>query len=102
MFIVYCVLAVLYAAMLIFSGITKLQVHPEAVRVIHELVGVPLGLFPVLATLEFPPQPDSSAESAGPASALPPRSAPCSTSSAPSPATCGWAILLASAAPPSC
>ena len=53
MFIVYCVLAVIYSAMLIFSGITKLQMHPEAVRVIHDLIGVPLGLFPMLATLEF-------------------------------------------------
>jgi len=53
MFIVYCVLAVLYSAMLIFSGITKLQLHPEAVRIMHDVIGVPLAFFPVLAALEF-------------------------------------------------
>jgi hypothetical protein len=51
MFITYCVLAVVYSAMLIFSGITKLQPHPQAVQIIHELIGVPLELFPVLAAL---------------------------------------------------
>lgn len=53
MFITYCVLGVLYAAMLIFSGITKLQPHPQAVQIIHEQIGVPLRLFPVLAVCEF-------------------------------------------------
>ena len=53
MFIAYCVLAVLYAAMLTFSGITKLQPHPDAVKIIHEVIGVPLAFFPVLAALEF-------------------------------------------------
>ena len=53
MFITYCVLAVVYSAMLIFSGISKLQPHPQAVQIIHELIGVPLGLFPVLAACEF-------------------------------------------------
>ena len=53
MFIVYCVLAVLYAAMLTFSGITKLQPHPDAVKIIHEVIGVPMAFFPVLAALEF-------------------------------------------------
>jgi hypothetical protein len=53
MFITYCVLAVVYSAMLIFSGITKLQPHPQAVQIIHELIGVPLELFPVLAACEF-------------------------------------------------
>jgi len=53
MFIAYCVLAVAYSGMLIFSGVTKLQPHPQAVQIIHELIGVPLGLFPVLAACEF-------------------------------------------------
>jgi len=53
MFITYCVLAVLYSGMLIFSGVTKLQHHPQAVQIIHELIGVPLGWFPVLAACEF-------------------------------------------------
>jgi isoprenylcysteine carboxyl methyltransferase (ICMT) family protein YpbQ len=53
MFIAYCVLAVVYSVTLIFSGIFKLQHHPQAVQIIHELIGVPLGLFPVLAACEF-------------------------------------------------
>src|SRR5687768_17605057 len=53
MFIAYCVLAVVYFAMLMFSEITKLELHPQAVQIIHELIGVPLGLFPVLAACEF-------------------------------------------------
>ena len=53
MFIAYCVLAVIYSAMLTFSGIAKLQPHPQAVQIIHELIGVPLELFPVLAACEF-------------------------------------------------
>lgn len=53
MFITYCVLAVLYAVMLTASGITKLQYHPEVVKIIHELIGVPLAYFPALAVAEF-------------------------------------------------
>lgn len=53
MFVAYCVIAVLYAAMLIFSGITKLQHHPQAVQIIHDLIGVPLQFFPLLAACEF-------------------------------------------------
>lgn len=53
MFIAYCVLALAYSAMLTLSGIGKLQPHPEAVRMIHEVIGVPLQMFPVLAALEF-------------------------------------------------
>jgi hypothetical protein len=53
MFIAYCVLAVLYAVMLFFSGITKLQHQPEAVQIIHGTVGVPLQFFPLLAACEF-------------------------------------------------
>src|SRR5687767_3672610 len=53
MFIAYCVLALVYSAMLTFSGISKLQPHPEAVKMIHEVIGVPMAMFPVLAALEF-------------------------------------------------
>ena len=53
MFIAYCVIAVLYAVMLVFSGILKLQLSPQVVQVIHEVIGVPLSMFPVLAACEF-------------------------------------------------
>ena len=53
MFIAYCVLAFVYSAMLTFSGISKLQPHPDAVKMIHEVIGVPMAMFPVLAVLEF-------------------------------------------------
>lgn len=53
LFVTYCVIAVLYSGMLVFSGITKLQQHPEAVRIIHDLIGVPLEFFPLLAACEF-------------------------------------------------
>jgi len=53
MFIAYCVIAVLYAAMLTFSGILKLQLNPQVVQIIHEVIGVPLSMFPVLAASEF-------------------------------------------------
>jgi hypothetical protein len=52
-FVAYCVIAVLYSAMLVFSGITKLQHHPQAVAIIHDLLGVPLAVFPLLAACEF-------------------------------------------------
>lgn len=53
MFIAYCVLALVYAVMLAFSGVTKLQHHPDAIQIIHERVGVPLAFFPLLAACEF-------------------------------------------------
>jgi DoxX-like family len=53
MFVAYCVLAVVYSGMLTFSGITKLQQHPQAVKIIHEVIGVPLEFFPVLAVCEI-------------------------------------------------
>jgi hypothetical protein len=51
--IAYTVLAVLMALMLIYSASTKLTHHPEALKVIRDVVGVPLSLFPVLALLEI-------------------------------------------------
>ena len=53
MFIAYCVLAVIYSVMLTFSGVTKLQHNPQVIQIIHETIGVPLRLLPVLAALEF-------------------------------------------------
>ena len=43
--------------MMFFSAIMKLKQNPGAVHTIHEVVGVPLSLFPLLAVCEiFPPQ----------------------------------------------
>jgi hypothetical protein len=53
MFIAYCILAVVYSGMLIVSGVAKLQPHPQAVAIIHDLIGVPLEFFPALAACEF-------------------------------------------------
>ena len=39
--------------MVAFSGIMKIRRDPQVVRVIHEIVGVPLSYFPALAALEF-------------------------------------------------
>lgn len=51
--IAYIVVAVLLAAMVIFSASFKLKLDPGAVKGIHEVIGVPLSLFPVLAALEI-------------------------------------------------
>ena len=53
MFITYCILAVLYSAMLTFSGIMKVRQDPQIVQIIHDTIGVPLAYFPVLAVCEF-------------------------------------------------
>lgn len=53
MFIAYCILAVLYSAMLTFSGVMKLQQDPQVIRIIHDVVGVPVRFFPLLAACEF-------------------------------------------------
>lgn len=49
----YCVIAVLYAALLTFSGVGKLRLDPNQVLTIHERAGVPLSIFPLLAACEF-------------------------------------------------
>lgn len=51
--IAYLVIAILLAAILVFSGLGKLRGDPRIVRVIHELVGVPMKYFPLLAACEF-------------------------------------------------
>jgi hypothetical protein len=52
-FIAYLVLAPLVALMMFFSASTKLTLNPGAVQVIHDVVGVPLSLFPLLAACEI-------------------------------------------------
>jgi uncharacterized membrane protein YphA (DoxX/SURF4 family) len=49
----YRVITILLAAMLVFSGLGKIRRDPRQVRVLHEIVGVPLKYFPVLAACEF-------------------------------------------------
>lgn len=51
--IAYLVIAILLAAILVFSSLGKLRRDPRIVRVIHELVGVPMKYFPLLAACEF-------------------------------------------------
>jgi len=49
----YTAITLIVAAMVAFSGIMKIRRDPQVVRVIHEIVGVPLSYFPALAALEF-------------------------------------------------
>ena len=51
--IAYAVVAVVYSPMLVMSVRLKLVRDPRAVEVIGDLHGVPLSLFPALATLEL-------------------------------------------------
>jgi hypothetical protein len=51
--IAYLVITILLAAMVTFSGIGKIRHDPRIVQVIHELIGVPLKYFPLLAACEF-------------------------------------------------
>ncbi|MGH9547212.1 MAG: DoxX family protein [Terriglobales bacterium] len=51
--IAYLVITILLAAMAAFSGLGKIRRDPHQVRVIHEIVGVPLNYFPLLAAGEF-------------------------------------------------
>jgi uncharacterized membrane protein YphA (DoxX/SURF4 family) len=52
MSIAYLVITILLAAIVIFSGIGKIRRDPHIVQVIHEVVGVPLKYFPLLAACE--------------------------------------------------
>ena len=49
----YLVVTIVFAAMVTFSGIMKIRRDEHTVRVIHEVVGVPLKYFPILAGCEF-------------------------------------------------
>jgi uncharacterized membrane protein YphA (DoxX/SURF4 family) len=53
MHIAYLVITILFAAMVVFSGVGKIRRDPRQVKTIHELVGVPLQYFPLLASCEF-------------------------------------------------
>jgi uncharacterized membrane protein YphA (DoxX/SURF4 family) len=47
------VVALMLAAMVLFSGVGKLRGVPHIVQVIHETVGVPMRYFPALAACEM-------------------------------------------------
>jgi hypothetical protein len=49
----YWGITILLAAMVLWSGIAKLRRDPKVVRVVHEIVGVPLRYFPLLAACEI-------------------------------------------------
>jgi uncharacterized membrane protein YphA (DoxX/SURF4 family) len=51
--IAYLVITVLLAAIVTFSGIGKIRHDPYIVQSIHEVVGIPLKYFPLLAACEF-------------------------------------------------
>jgi uncharacterized membrane protein YphA (DoxX/SURF4 family) len=51
--IAYLVITILLAAMVMFSGIGKIRRDPRIVQVIHEVVGVPLQYFALLAACEI-------------------------------------------------
>ena len=53
MHIAYLVVTIVFALMVVFSGVGKIRRDPHQVRVIHETVGVPLNFFPLLAACEF-------------------------------------------------
>jgi hypothetical protein len=52
-YIAYIVVAVLLALTAFFSAVGKFTLNPGAVHVINEVVGVPMGFFPVLALCEI-------------------------------------------------
>ena len=49
----YLAVTIAFAAMVTFSGVMKIRRDAHTVRVIHEVVGVPLKYFPILAACEF-------------------------------------------------
>jgi hypothetical protein len=49
----YLVITVVFAAMVAFSGLGKIRRDPRIVHVIHEVVGVPLKYFSLLAACEL-------------------------------------------------
>ena len=51
--IAYLVITILLAGIVTFSGIGKIRHDPHIVQVIHEVVGVPMKYFPLLAACEF-------------------------------------------------
>lgn len=49
----YLFVTIALAAMAVFSGVGKLRRDPKIVQVIHEVVGVPMKFFPLLAACEI-------------------------------------------------
>ena len=49
----YVAITVIVAAIVALSGVMKIRRDPQVVRKIHEIVGVPLAYFPLLAAVEF-------------------------------------------------
>jgi hypothetical protein len=49
----YWTITTLLAVMVLWSGIAKLRRDPNVLRVVHEIVGVPLRYFPLLAACEI-------------------------------------------------
>lgn len=49
----YLIVTLIVAVIVAFSAIAKIRRDPRVVRVIHEVVGVPLNYFPPLAGLEL-------------------------------------------------
>jgi hypothetical protein len=87
-YVAYLVVTALFALMVTFSGIGKIRRDPRQVRVIHEIVEVPLEYFPLLAACEFAGAVGRWLGSGGLCSGSQPESASSSTSPAPSCHTC--------------
>ena len=51
--IAYLAVTIVLASIVVFSGIGKLRKDPRIVKVIHEVVGVPMTFLPLLAACEF-------------------------------------------------
>ena len=49
----YVAITIIVAAIVTLSGAMKIRRDPQVVRKIHEIVGVPLAYFPLLAACEF-------------------------------------------------
>ena len=49
----YLAITILLAAMVLWSGVAKVRRDPNVIRVIHEIVGIPLRYLPLLAACEF-------------------------------------------------
>ena len=49
----YLVITIVVAAMMALSGVMKLRHDPKVVHVVHEVIGVPLKYFPLMAACLF-------------------------------------------------
>jgi hypothetical protein len=98
----YVVITVLFALMVAFSGLGKIQLDQRQVRVIHETVGVPLKYFPHLSACEFAGAIGLVVGSGGRHSESRRESASSFTSWGPSRRICTSAMSKALGLPPSC